>query len=199
MIYLIRHGKTKGNEEHRYVGKTDEDLLPEEGKRLRDMTRPKAERIFTSPMKRCIQTAQTLYPNGKIQVVKEFTECDFGEFEYKNYEELNGDPRYQKFIDSEGRTGFPGGETRETYTKRIVEAFAQWAKKECTDKKEFDEKREDIAIITHGGMIMAVLETFGVPKKDYYDWQVKNGEGYACEYAWKDDKPCLCVRYGWRM
>ena len=68
------------------MGKTDEDLLPEEGKRLRDMTRPKAERIFTSPMKRCIQTAQTLYPDGKIQVVKEFTECDFGEFEYKNYE-----------------------------------------------------------------------------------------------------------------
>ena len=25
-IYLVRHGKTKGNEEHRYVGRTDEAL-----------------------------------------------------------------------------------------------------------------------------------------------------------------------------
>ena len=28
-IYLIRHGVTKGNLEHRYVGSTEEVLLPE--------------------------------------------------------------------------------------------------------------------------------------------------------------------------
>ena len=33
-LWLIRHGMTKGNQEHRYVGTTDEDLLPEEKERL---------------------------------------------------------------------------------------------------------------------------------------------------------------------
>ena len=28
-IVLIRHGMTQGNQEHRYVGTTDEGLLPE--------------------------------------------------------------------------------------------------------------------------------------------------------------------------
>ena len=36
-IVLIRHGMTQGNQEHRYVGTTDEGLLPESVEELRGM------------------------------------------------------------------------------------------------------------------------------------------------------------------
>lgn len=36
-IVLIRHGMTQGNQEHRYVGTTDEGMLPESVEELRGM------------------------------------------------------------------------------------------------------------------------------------------------------------------
>ena len=45
----------------------------------------------------------------------------------------------------------------------------------CREEKD----SERIAVICHGGTIMAVLEAFGQPAGDFYRWQVKNGEGYS--------------------
>lgn len=64
-LWLIRHGMTKGNQEHRYVGTTDEDLLPEEKERLQaraaDMNLHPAV-VFVSPARRCRETAAYLFP-----------------------------------------------------------------------------------------------------------------------------------------
>ncbi|MCD7818135.1 MAG: histidine phosphatase family protein, partial [Lachnospiraceae bacterium] len=89
-IYLIRHGSTAGNLEHRYVGTTDEQLT-EEAQQLLGINReryPMPDLVFSSPLKRCMQTAEILYPDTEIQVLPGLHECDFGEFEYKNYTEL---------------------------------------------------------------------------------------------------------------
>ena len=63
-IYFIRHGATKGNREHRYVGTTDEPLLQEEIPTLQSKKMPPAARVYTSPKKRCIETAAILYPES---------------------------------------------------------------------------------------------------------------------------------------
>ena len=58
-ITWIRHGMTKANEEHRYLGKTDEPLsekgihLLEEKKREYNLDN--SGFLYTSPMKRCVQ------------------------------------------------------------------------------------------------------------------------------------------------
>ena len=39
-----------------------------------------------------------------------------------------------------------------------------------------------LAIVCHGGTIMAILEAFSVPHRDFYDWQVPNGGGYRFWY-----------------
>ena len=57
-------------------------------------------------MKRCIQTAQIIYPGREAVVVDDLKECDFGRFEGKNYIELSGDAYYQKWIDSNVRCHF---------------------------------------------------------------------------------------------
>lgn len=111
-LFLIRHGMTEGNREKRYIGKTDEGLC-DEGRRMLERRKaageyPEADLVFVSPMRRCLETAEVLYPGQEPVVIEEFRECDFGLFEGKNYRELTGNVHYQAWIDSGGDAAFSG-------------------------------------------------------------------------------------------
>lgn len=230
-IVLIRHGMTQGNQEHRYVGTTDEELLPESVEELRGMqefwqkqvpmngrtvadsvhdeieivpgkitceqysekNENKNQVVYVSPYLRAKQTADILFPDaGKVEI-PELAECRFGEFEYMNYAELNGNPDYQRYIDSGGTTAFPGGETKEEFTDRVMRGF----EKVFVDAESREEQKrlrcdassrietahtslsDTIIIVAHGGTIMALMDQLSEPHKDYFDWQVKPGEGIA--------------------
>ena len=56
-VYLIRHGKTQGNVERRYIGATDQPLCDQGRAELRGRTVPAADRIIVSPLLRCRETA----------------------------------------------------------------------------------------------------------------------------------------------
>lgn len=183
-IYMIRHGKTKGNQEHRYVGNTDESLLSASVCSLKKRKMPKVDVLYISPLKRCIETANLLFPKIKQRVIEDFRECEFGEFEYKNYEELNGNPDYQRFIDTMGMCGFPGGEDRKTFQERCVHAFEKIL-------LEYGKSEISAAMVVHGGTIMAVMDAFSNPHADYYDWQIGNGEGFCAETLWSKRKQCF--------
>lgn len=191
-LALIRHGKTFGNTQGRYIGTTDEPLCREgidalDGRAADD---PAAELVFSSPMKRCMQTAGILYPGMEPYVLADFRECDFGEFENKNYKELSGNPAYQAWIDSGGTMAFPGGESREQVTERTVRAFLQMLMA-CREKQV-----TQAALVAHGGTIMTIMEQFAVPKKNYYDWQVKNGCGFLTEVKEEHESITISVIAG---
>ena len=64
---LIRHGKTQGNLEYRYIGsRTDESLCPQGIAELKQKQYPAVVRVFVSPMKRCLETAAFLYPGVPV-------------------------------------------------------------------------------------------------------------------------------------
>ncbi len=171
-VYLIRHSMTEGNRVKRYIGSTDEPLC-EDGKAvLSGRFYPAAERLYVSPMLRCRETAQIIYPNMEQRLVPELRECDFGMFENKNYMELSGCPEYQAWIDSEGKAEFPGGEHPEEFKMRSVQVFAEVISA-CQQ-----EGIESVAFVVHGGTIMSVMEKYARPKGIYYDFYVGNGEGY---------------------
>ena len=86
-IWLIRHGMTEGNRHQRYIGVTDEPLCPEGIERLKNITYPKPQAIFVSPLRRCQETAEILFPEQKVRIIDQLAECDFGAFENKNYKE----------------------------------------------------------------------------------------------------------------
>ena len=170
---LIRHGKTKGNLEGRYIGcRSDEPLCPEGTEELVQGTYPAVSRVYTSPMRRCLETAELLYPGIDPEIVPEFRECDFGEFEGKNYAELNGRDDYQAWIDSGGELPFPGGESRAEFAVRCLKAFEEIRKKA---------PQEDCALIVHGGTVMAIMEQYGLPQKPFFDYQTPNGCGFILE------------------
>lgn len=177
-IYFIRHGATKGNTEGRYVGSTDEGLLLESKTELFLHTiAPPVKTVYISPMKRCRETAAALYTNIKPVVVSEFRECNFGDFEYKNYDELKDNKEYIRFIESGGLSGFPNGEKRYDFQKRCIEGFAKIPK-----------SGEDIVVIVHGGTIMAIFDEYSLPHRDYYSWQCQNGSGFSARLCDKEGR-----------
>lgn len=171
-LYLIRHGKTYGNTLGRYIGTTDESLCPEGLEALKAVRYPQVEAVYASPMKRCRETAGILWPNAQVQCFGKLRECNFGEFENKNYLELKDNSHYQAWVDSKGALPFPGGESREAFQDRCRTGFFEV----LSDIRKKGYKKA--ALVVHGGTIMSILEAYAVPKRDFYHWQAKNGMGY---------------------
>ena len=203
MLVFIRHGATRANKERRYLGKTDESLSEEGIERLKSYkmlkTYPDVEYLFTSPMKRCTETAKIIYPTLCPVVIPEWEEINFGRFEYRNYEELKDDAQYQEWLRSNGTLDFPEGENRNDFILRcksgfirmcheLSQAFGQKAPP-CGDtyipsgarvpcSKNKVKNPVLVGMIVHGGTIMSLLSLYG--GKDYFDYQVSNGRGYVC-------------------
>lgn len=172
-VYLIRHGKTQGNVERRYIGSTDQPLCPQGRQELQNKTAPAADRIIASPLLRCRETAEILYPGQDVEIVDGLRETDFGAFENHTYEELKDDPRYCAWLDAAGVTAPPGGESRIQQQERTVRAF-RGIMETCRED-------ERVALVVHGGTIMCLLEALE-PSHRFYDWQAPNGGGYACTW-----------------
>ena len=173
-INLIRHGMTAGNLEKRYIGRTDEPLCPEGISALKDRSLPAPGTLICSPMKRCIETAQALFPDAVPLIYPELRECDFGDFEGKNYLELTGNADYQRWIDSGGTLPFPGGEAPEDFRARCCRGFLRAVSDDPT--------AQALTFIVHGGTIMSVMERFALPERGYFEWQCANGCGFSAEY-----------------
>lgn len=176
-VYLIRHGTTSGNLEKRYVGSTDEPLTADAVAWVKKNRRryPVPQQTVTSPMKRCVATSALLFPGIPTETKEGLRECSFGEFEYKNYQELTGNEAYQRWIDSGGELPFPGGESRQEFADRSCSALL----KSVTE--QLKKGRDSVAYVVHGGTIMAVMERFCSDKRSYFDWQVKNVQGFELE------------------
>lgn len=181
-LALIRHGATKANEEHRYLGKTDEPLS-EKGIEILKAYKakklyPDVDYLFSSPMRRCIDTAQIIYPSLAPIVISEWEEMDFGQFEYKNYEELKNDAQYQKWIDSQGTLDFPQGEGRVDFIRRCKSGFVKMCNELGRAAAKDGEKDITAGMVVHGGTIMSVMSLYACG--NYFDYQVSNGKGYVC-------------------
>lgn len=179
-IILIRHGKTFGNTLGRYIGITDEELCPEgreELAALRERGQYRSIRpdlVYVSPLRRCRQTAELLFPGVPQEICRDLRECDFGEFENKNYKELSGNPAYQAWVDSGGTLPFPGGESREAFQERCRVEFARVLR---ALKRQAG---SNAVFVVHGGTIMSILSAYAPQgaADPFYRWQVKNGEGW---------------------
>ena len=170
----------------RYQGRTDAPLCPEgEAELLRMGICPNVQKVYVSPMRRAVRTAELCFPNAVQTVIPDFREMDFGSFEGKNYEEMADDPEYRAWVDGMCRGKCPGGESMAEFTDRVCTAFDTVIEKAMT----FGE--EQIVIAAHGGTIMALLSRYGRPEKDYYDWYAPNGGGYVMKLdtaAWASEK-----------
>ena len=162
-IFLIRHGKTNGNLKKKYIGKTDESILDFAIKK----PYPKVEAVFASGLKRTKETAKKIYPSLEPIQIEKLNECDFGDFEGKSYEELKEDQSYIDYISSNGNATPPNGENINAFKERSCQGFI------LAVEKAREIGAETIAVVSHGGTIMAIMERF-TENKDFYFWQIRN-------------------------
>ncbi|MFA5658799.1 MAG: histidine phosphatase family protein [Oscillospiraceae bacterium] len=173
-IVFIRHGKTAGNLKRQYIGKTDQPLCKAGISELNARRYPTTDIVISSPMRRCIQTAEIIYKGVALMLHDDLKECDFGTFEEKNHVQLSQNSAYKNWLNSNGEMPFPDGESPEKFKIRCCEAFEKAVLEHCN--------YNSLAFVVHGGTIMAVLEKYAVPKCGFYDYQVKNACGYVTDY-----------------
>lgn len=189
VIHLIRHGMTKANLEGRYAGSWNIPVCPEGEEKLKNLKNKfeysHAQKVYTSPLKRCIQTCSIIYPDSEPIVVEGLRECSFGDWEGKTPYELSGDSSHSEWMKKGNTIVPPNGESWEDMFKRVSECFENIVKAMMT------ERIVSSAIITHGGVIMSILHRYGLPKAEFLDWMVDNGCGYSIRITpglWMRDK-----------
>ena len=101
-LYLIRHGITRGNLEGKYIGTTDLPLCEEGEDAISSLAAldvyPKVQKVYSSPLKRCLQTADIIYPERLLKRIDGIAELDFGEYEGKTQAELQSDEKYLEWL-----------------------------------------------------------------------------------------------------
>ena len=184
--YLIRHGETAGNAEHRYIGRTDEPLSAA-GRALAEQAAidPFLPLVFVSPMLRARETASILFPNAGQRVLPDLREMDFGIFEGRSPAEMEDDPAYRSWTDSMCLDPCPGGESKALFQERAVNAFMAALREAETLHME------KAVFVTHGGIIMSVLEALALPKQEFYTYYMPNLGGWTAECVKKNGQLLL--------
>jgi len=180
-VFLMRHGATSGNLAGRYNGcRIDEPLcdLGIEQANARKKDAPACDTVFSSPLKRALQTAGIIYPDKKPVVIQDLRECDFGDFAGKTAGELSGNPDYRAWVDSNCETPVPGGEDVAAFKQRCVKAFIA--------ALETLRDNQTVVFVIHGGSIMAILEYFNNTEQNLFESCPKNCGYVKC--LWKNGK-----------
>ena len=171
-ILWIRHGQTQGNVERRYVGRTDEGLTADAKEKLKMRKQQgigfEADLIYVSPMIRCRDTADLLFPEQRKVPWDGLQETDFGDFEYKNYD-VNFVSNFTDVDDKIIKKANEEGVTAEEISKRYIEE----CKKDMEGMNIQPATKNPLATEEIGGMI-SMIETL-IEKGYAYE---KNGTVY---------------------
>lgn len=175
-ITFIRHGYTQGNLDGKYIGTTDLPLAKEGAQELYEIIEkadyPSFQKVYISPLKRCLQTAYIMAPNTYMVELPQLREMDFGKFENKTPEELKNDEDYKKFLEGGLDNPPPGGESARQVVTRCFEALS------IIIGDMMEEGLTNCAVITHSGIIMNMMACFGVPKRKPIEYACGFGEGF---------------------
>lgn len=188
-IHFIRHGAINPTLQGRYIGMTDVPLSDKGKNEIRKydktMAYPYTKVVFTSPLKRCTQTARIIYPNFEPLIIDQLSECHFGEWENKSAGELMNDELFKRWLAGDPSAKPPRGESNADFTRRICLIF------ENIVDGLIKTGTTDAVIITHGGVMTTLLSVYGLPQAKPFDWVCDNGFGYSLRITpmlWQRDK-----------
>ena len=157
-LILARHGRTTANAAGVLAGRADGIALDSHGQ---DQARAAAERlqdvaiarVISSPMQRCLETAELLVPGRPIDIDERLTECDYGDWTGGTLAELAKEPLWRTVQRQPSAARFPAGESMTEMSNRAVEA-ARTLSREVAD--EHGEHAVWLAV-SHGDIIKAIL------------------------------------------
>lgn len=176
-IVLIRHGSVEERYAGKLVGSTDAALsaagISQCGTISSLISTFNNARFISSPMKRCLQTAEAAgVSSDRIEIVDDLREADFGEWEGVAFSDLSArDPeaaaRWARF---EPDFSFPGGELISAFMDRVNAA---------ADAMVSDDS-ETVVAFTHGGVIRFMLcHLLDIDFRKYVVFDVKYADAFV--------------------
>ncbi|ANU27443.1 histidine phosphatase family protein [Planococcus versutus] len=140
VLSLIRHAPTRGNEQKRYIGWTDESILPFDAKADLQL-----QSVMGSDLRRCRETAAMLFPNAVYRANRNLRECHFGQWEMKTYQELKDNQLYRDWIKDPWNITPPDGESLKDMAERVEQAMRKLP------------SGNEVTLVLHGGPIRYLL------------------------------------------
>ena len=127
--------------------------------------------IYTSPLRRCIQSANIIYKNPNLIHDDRLLEFNYGDAEGLKYQEFRN--QYPEII-SEWEDGkdphFPKGENTSQVLSRLISFLDELSK--TLSKNHFDK----VSIFTHNGILRCLIgKFFQFEKKDYFKISIPHG------------------------
>lgn len=176
-IHLIRHALTKANLEARYVGHTDVPLCTKGIEQIKQIKKakeyPKVDFVFSSPLKRSVDSAKLIYPDKTPVIIDDFIEYNFGEFEMCTAEDLRDSKEFAEWLHGDVNSRTPHGESNAEFAHRVCAAF------EKVVEGLIKTGTTSAAIVSHAGVLMTILSAYGIPEAPMNQWQMDNGYGYT--------------------
>ncbi|MCC8069815.1 MAG: histidine phosphatase family protein [Ruminococcus sp.] len=175
-LSLIRHGFTEANETGMYIGSKTDLPLSKKGKDtllnyMDEYRYPRVERVYTSPLLRCRQTCDILFPDRQVIAMDDLKELNFGDFDGKTVDELIDRDDYKHWLKGGLDNAPPNGESIQELVVRSYNALTRII------VNMMDEEFSHCAIVTHSGVIKNILTCFGLPKINPNDIYIDAGEG----------------------
>ncbi len=175
-LKIIRHGRTDANTTGMYAGITDirlnDEGISELSAKKEKYEYSSVQKVYSSPLTRCVETAQLLFPDTLLFKVNEMREMNLGAFEGKNPDQLINVPEFREWLKGGADNAPPFGESLRNVLERTFEGF------NFIVKNMMDEGLTDCALITHSGIIMNSLSCFGLPKAKPMEFSSDFGEGF---------------------
>ena len=154
-IYLIRHGETEWNREHKLQGHSNVILSPEGIHQAQLFAKHapfhSVDAIYSSDLSRAFKTAKILSHKFGLPVIEErgLRETNFGEWEGRRLSELLAEvPAFEKFFTRPDKVHPPNGETFLECQARAITALEEII-------AEHD--NQNVIIVSHGAVIRLIL------------------------------------------
>ena len=150
-VWLVRHGQPAEEAHQRCYGSLDVGLS-ETGRAQMSQAAQYLETepisaIYTSPRSRSRESAVLLAASRSrpVEVVLDFREIDFGDFEGLAYGEIAAryPDRYRQWMETPTQIRFPNGESFAEMRVRVLRAF---------DRIQRERDGQTVAIVSHGGV-----------------------------------------------
>lgn len=179
-MQLIRAGITQGNINGILIGTKDEPLAQTAQKNIKknveQMYYDAVERVYSSPLIRCMQSAQIIYPDISCIVNDDLRPLDIGELTNMPIYKAKYSKLFDDWADSDTIQPLGGGENPNLFEIRCTKCIREILNT-CAE-----EGVSSIAVFSHRLYINTLLKHFIVPKNVYYNWRIPHGKSYKLYY-----------------
>ena len=175
-LMLVRHGETAWNQERRIQGGSSDVELSEVGRKQAErlglaLKEMKIDAIYSSPLKRALDTAQAIASQHKltVRVESDLREMEVGDLEGVPIAELGAN--FSQFLlewrQGQGLEKLPGGESVADLADRVWETVQDIIEKH---------RRETVVVVSHYfAVVVIICKALGWPLTRLERIRVQNG------------------------